>query len=201
MKTKEVSCTIQGQAGFTTSLVEYSSASTYVSYANDAYWVYVLKFTTPKFSGASQKIAITLNTSYVAVSDAYLRWALCTSDKNHENYRWTWGEVEDETQIKTGTWDWRDITNSKDYTLEIETDALDGNTTYYLYLWVRTKTGVAMVNSLDRHSVVVTYFKSGGARINDGGTVKRFPAVIWNGSAWKRYIPVVYTASGWKRQG
>lgn len=197
-------CSIGGQAYCVYDKGEYTmDTQEYVGNSGSKYYVYILKLTAPAFTGKAKKITFRLNASTIDLTSMSLRFALCTSDANYQSYRNQHGAVTEATQIASGV---LEMSSAEKNAMElreltIETNALRPGTDYYLYLWASSNLYcLGLMDVASAHAAEIAYI-SGGARINDGGTVKRFPAVIWNGSAWKRYIPVVYTASGWKRQG
>lgn len=182
--------------------LEYTKEVSYVGQSGTTYYVYCLKFKLPAFSGKSGKISLGLSLRKYVSSEAKLRYALCTSDENCANYRWTTGEVTDNTQISAG---YQTFSLTDSYTvcnIDIETDALEGDTEYYLYLWSGANNTLSWVNSKENHTITLTYKTRGGVRITTPVShSKLHTALVYVNGAWKRHIPVVYTPNGWKRQG
>ena len=207
MATRSSACTMQGQTAFTNSLGSYDmSSSKYAGYVSGDgnYWVCIIKFKTPKFSGISEKLTLKIGIRKQVSEECKLRYALCASDKNYSKYIKTTGTVSDSTQIKTGTLTASGLTSSfKKYTIEVNTEDLNKETTYYLYLWsASTYTGsYALIDAAKNHAFTLVYRLTGGGRIcTAAGTVKMFPAVIYTANGWRRFVPMVYTADGWKRK-
>lgn len=92
-----------------------------------------LSMTTPKFSGTSSNIMITLLNFYDENSGVKVRWALCKSDANDTKYLNTRAAVSDSYQIASGVISVP--TTNRNYLLNITTSEIEPNTTYYLFLW------------------------------------------------------------------
>ena len=166
------------------------------------YYVYCLQFTTPEFSGKSVKIAFDMSMKKNAADNPMLQYALCTSTENSKDYFFKTTAVEDDTQLASGSKEFALTTTYATYTIELETNDLKPNTTYYLYIWAGSQYSLSFVNTKENHTIILTYKANGGVRIKTSSAENVLhAAVIYSGGTWKRYIPVVYTPSGWKRQG
>ena len=134
-----VNCTIAGQIYGWESYNKDNYVTTYDSYAGynkDFYYAYIIKFTTPTFSGISENITLNLYSSIGVGTNATLRYAICSSDSNKDSYLNVNGAVNDSNQISTGTVTFSDMTsNIVEKSVSIPTISLLPNTDYYLILW------------------------------------------------------------------
>lgn len=154
-------CTIIGQAWGQGSLSTYSKNPAYAGWQSTQGWAYVLKFTTPTFSGTSKSIEFGIRMKKGYGETVNLRYAICTSDANATSYMNTTEAVNDANQIVTGTTTQSGLTTDT-YALKtftVQTSALASNTTYYLILWAYDTTGVeigAVTSDVwGDHSIVV----------------------------------------------
>ena len=204
---KTANGTVTGQDWFTNAISltfddEYAYVGHNVENNSNVYRIYCLRFKMPKFSGKSVKLTVGLSLQRLSNSTVTFNYALCTSADNCQNYCWKMGDVTDDTQIVSGNQQFTILANYGLVTLDIETDALKSEETYYLYVWGKSQYSLSTVNTIDNHTVALTYKSNGGVRITTSAAQNKLhAAVIYVNGAWKRYIPVVYTANGWKRQG
>lgn len=177
------------------------------------YYASMIKFTTPSFIGRSKKIEFKLAIAATSTTTAYLRYAIATSDKNKNSYTKTYGAVSDAYQIVDGTVNISATTQIGYKTISIETDKLNSNTTYYLFLWSdrdgnsnssvtiqpqgMTISGSNKVN----HTITITIDDAGIVYIDNGTTFEAYYVYIDNGSGWDRYIPYIDNGSGWDLYG
>lgn len=182
----------------------YASYEAYAGYGAGYYYVYILKFETPSFSGISEKIAINFKAinANTSTTTASIRYALCTSDANKDNYKYTNGAVTDSYQIASGTISVScSSTTGTSNTLSINTSSLSSNTTYYLYFWANGP-GISSfrVGTTNNHSVSLTY-RHESVYIYNGSSWDKYVPYIYNGSSWDRYVPYIYNGSSWSRYG
>ena len=194
--------TIVSQCGYNGGWFSYGSGQQYAGYNSGNYYPYILQFTTPSFTGVSEKIDITFQAVNVAVTSASIRYALCTSDANKNSYTSTTSDVEDSYKIASGTFSVScpDVIGTSN-TLTINTSTLQPDTTYYLYFWGNgTTTSLFQVGKTSNHSVTLTY-DEGVVYIYNGSSWDKYAPYIYNGSSWDKYAPYVYNGSSWDRYG
>lgn len=144
MATATTTCRIDGQKprGGTT----YGTTAIYMGYGNGTtHYENVLSFVTSPFAGKSISITFNINcanTAWAANTARTYRWALLTSDANTMGsstttnfYYNSHAEVNDPNQLAQGTVSWSGLGQYSNKQLTITTDALKGNTQYYLVLW------------------------------------------------------------------
>lgn len=201
MATGSANCTIIGHAYGTNSLGDYNQNAAYAGFAGgSAYHGYILKFTTPDFIGASESVAFNFWLSNQMGNSATLRYALCTSDANKNSYCGTTGEVADPNQITTGTVTMDGMsTTVEQRTVNVPTNQLKPNTTYYLLLWAYNDTGVSLKGPTSGWGTftAVLGYNSGLAHIGDGTADKLHQAYIGNGSEYKLHIPYIFDGTSW----
>lgn len=206
MANRSAVCGIAGQTYCKYAKFAYTTTEKLnVGYANSDYWVYILCFTTPAFIGKGKKLTISLTAAPISITTIDLRYALCTTDENYSAYTYTAGAVTEDSQLATGTLALTSATagTMAAQTLEIDTDQLAPETTYYLYLWAANSNYcLGLVDAVENHTVSIEYALPGGVRIRTASEEGRLHLVAVHTSAgWKRHIPVVYTAQGWKTGG
>lgn len=191
-------CTVVGQAyGTQGSSISYGTSSTaYAGFNYSDWYPYILKFTTPSFSGKSTSLAFKISilrgkrngSNSTAVS---LRYALCKSDAKYSSYDNTTAAVSDTNQITSGTINFTGLTSSYSAkTLTISTATLSAKTTYYLILWGNNSGGYSQdyctINTSANHSVTLTYATSRTLTISAGTgsgiSVKRNGTALSNGA-------------------
>lgn len=187
--------TIVGQkarsGSYTTDTAEYCGVITNTG-ESTKYYNFCLKFTTPKFSGRSASLSVTMNAmeNSPKASTIPLRWALCSSDTNFANYQ-SKEDVTDSKQIVTGTASFAVESSYKNCSaFTISTDSLKSETTYYLIIY--SKKGVTSQNSLvfnqaTKHSITVKYYDAGLVYIDNGSGFDAYEIYIDNGSSWDAY--------------
>ena len=116
-------------------------------YNNTNYQPFIMKFTTPSFSGVSTSLQFKFAMKYRNVLNQSARWAICTSDANRDKYRDTHSAVTDSYQVASGTVTFTVNGSGTTYNvpLNITTTALKGSTTYYLFIWSGSDTGYTSV--------------------------------------------------------
>lgn len=185
---------------------DYTSDAIYAGYSSGSYYTYILKFKTPSFSGISEKITINFQASKVvtvtSIDTVSIRYSLCTSDANKNNYISANGAVTDSYKIASGTLSVSiPNTTGTSNTLSISTSSLNSNTTYYLYFWANgTNTSVFKVGTTSNHSVSLTHTYE-SVYIYNGSSWDKYVPYIYNGSSWDRYVPYIYNGSSWSRYG
>lgn len=216
MATNSTNATIVGQIySFLSNISNKEYNTTDAAYAGrnelDQYYAYVLKFTTPEFQGVSQNIDVAI-WMYNNLNDTTvtLRYALCTSDANKTSYVNTSEIVSDTNQIATGTVTFDELALSldalaiakKSQTFSIETEKVESNKTYYLFLWAfdSEDTGVEIISATSDyyggHSVSIGY-NSGIIYIDNGSSFDAYQCYIDNGSSWDLCIPYIDNGSNW----
>jgi len=198
MAVKNVACTDLAMAYSSRDWTYSTDGTAYAGFAGGTlYGVTILRFTVPAFSGLSEALKVGLVMRDGMGDDVTLRWALCTSDANRDDYKNTADQVADENQADTGTVFFKDMTEyigTRNF--ELPTKCLKPGT-WYLILWAAGSTGVSLrevSGSWGEHSVSLDY-KSGGARIRTAEGVKMFG--VYSG-AKKFLIPYIKTESGIK---
>lgn len=201
-----IACTVVGREwshnGTITS--EYAQGAGYAGYNGVYYYLYILKFTTPAFSGKSESLTFRLPCDKLTGEKAVLRYAVCTSDANHSSYAYAYGAVADNTQLATGEVTMEGLTTITTYEeIAVQTDQLQPNTSYYLYLWSANgksdDTGgcVTLMNSA---GITVTMgYLSGIVLVQTGEGVKTaFVDVYLNGVWHENCFPDVFVDGVWE---
>lgn len=201
-------CTVVGQAyGTQGSSINYSTSNTaYAGFNYSGWYPYVLKFTTPSFSGKVTSIVIDLsvlrgNRNGAASAAVSLRYALCKSDANFSSYNKTAAAVTDANQIVVGRISFTALTSAYEMqTLTIATDALAANTTYYLILWGDNTGGYSQdycrLNAATNHAVQIQTAE-GLVYIDNGTSLDAYEVYIDNGTTWERYAPYIDNGTSW----
>jgi hypothetical protein len=123
-----------------------STAARYAGWSGDTYYVTFVQFKTPSFTGKSTSVDFNMYMQKGVGTTANLRYAICTSDANHSSYHQTASAVTDSYQIVSGTTSLTGLSSTAtSYKINIVTDKLQPNTTYYLALWSSDKTGVSLL--------------------------------------------------------
>lgn len=158
-----VNCTLVGQAYAHNSGIfgEYSpTAFAYAGANSSNYYVGAIKITTPDFKGKFEKLSLNLYIKSQYHANINLRYALCSSDANKLDYRRTYNEVSDEYQLASGILAMTGMSTSayKYYTLEIEPEAMQPSTDYYLFFWgTNNASFVTISGETNRHDISVIY--------------------------------------------
>lgn len=202
MATNSALCPIVGHADGHVSVGSYSqNAAKYAGYAGgSSYYAYVLKFTTPDFLGVSESLAFSLLLNQGMGTDVTLRYALCTSDANKNDYCGTKTAVSDSYQITTGTTKLNDMSSTVvRHTVNVSTAKLKPETTYYLILWAYSDTGVSLkeVSSAWGDFKVTLAYNSGLGYIDSGAAAAGYLAYIDNGTSFDVFIPEEDNGSAW----
>ena len=169
---------------YSTTRAEYAGKT--VASGTYTYYPAIIKFTTPEFTGVSEKIEIKYSATKYRGDNPTLFWALCNSDANKNNYK-SASAVTDSNQLKSGEITHSSIGNQYSiWTISIDINSLKSETTYYLFLWgdSSTRSTLITLNTAANHTVTLYY---------NSGIVK-----IYTNDGWKNAIPYVYTNSGWK---
>ena len=94
------------------------------------------------------------------ISSETYRYAIASSTSNKGSYANATGSVSDSYQLVQGTFTWNNIlaaSGTANYqTLTINTTALKGGTTYYLYLWPSKQGGISVLQQ-EKYSLSVNY--------------------------------------------
>ena len=110
------------------------------------YYTTMLTFKTPALVCKSSNITFHLAMAQMVGTSVTLRYAICTSAANKAKYCNVYGAVSDTYQVATGTVSVTGLTTAVTYhDLSINTTALSGGQTYYLFLWANTNTAAAAV--------------------------------------------------------
>lgn len=198
MATSSAVATIVGQSCYNYGWHIYKDTAMYAGKTESYYYPYVLQFTTPKFVGTSESLAVTLGASKGYGNPVTLRYAICTSDANRGSYLGTYDPVTDTNQIVTGTWTMSDLeSSSKPYSIDIATNKLKASTTYYLFLWGYDASSMwVIVSKIANHTVTLNY-NDGLVYIYDGSSFKPYQAYVYNGSSWDLCLPYTYNGKTW----
>lgn len=200
MATNSVACTIVGHAYAYTSLGEYNKNAAYAGYNGTAYYAYILKFTTPAFTGASEGVSFGIWMNQGWGTDVTLRYAICSSDANKNSYCGTTGAVSDSNQITSGTVSLKGMSSTQEKrTVTVTTAKLKQNTTYYLILWAYNNTGVSLMNissAWGEYSADLGY-NSGLVWIDTGSGFESYQCYIDNGTSWDMCIPYIDNGTSW----
>ncbi len=186
-------------AGYSTTEVAYAGYAGEVRY--DAT---IFRFDVPALSNSFKGLSVRIAVYNGLGANPKLRYAICTTDANRENYRSTTGAVSDPNQVATGTITISGVGSTaamKEFSIQDVT--LEGGKTYYLILWAAETTGVfiSAVNSeLGYHSVTVTY-NGGAVRLKVNSQVKTYMVIVKASGSLKQRISYVKTASGVKPGG
>ena len=154
--------TVIGQA-FLTANEPYYQTETYTPiWCGDLSSSCAIKINTPGFVGVSQSLDVDLHAINVWASDDLLMcYALCDSDENHRLYIGAQSVVNDPNQIACGTLSRTEWGPS----FSIQTDKLDGNKDYYLFLWLPSDLGLndgADLGVATAHYVNLNYIAGAG---------------------------------------
>lgn len=207
------SCTVIGQAyGTQGSSISYSTTqAAYAGWSYSTYYPYILKITTPDFSGISSALVFSLSIlrgkrDWSYSTECGLQWALCASDANFAMYDDTWAEVVEDNQLATGTITFDSLTDAYTaQTLTIPATGLQSNTSYYLILWAyNPKSQYDMeyctLNTAANHSVVLECAQ-GLVYIDNGTSWDAYEVYIDNGTSWDKYIPYIDDGTSWNLCG
>lgn len=195
-----MTCEILGQTYLYQGYEYTATRQDYVGNSGSRYYGFVLKFQTPKFGGKSEQLQLRLNLATISTKAFDLRWALCASDENYTAYMSTGAEVSDANQIAAGVLGLNSQTagTMEPRALDIDTAALLGETTYYLFLWAcGTNYCLGLADVATAHSASVLCKSRGGARI--GGAL--YAPVIKVSAGFRRYVPLIWDGKRWVRQG
>ena len=166
---------------------DYSFKTTYAGANSREYFISIIKFTTPSFTGVSDSISIKLNIvdGPVSTSDktVTLNYAILKSDSNKSSYWGVTGSVSDSNQMVSGSFTFDGITEQQQFfnLSKLSTRDLSPNTSYYLILWTADKTGFLQVwnDSSNKHTITLnskeTYtitFNSNGGKISTEALTK-----------------------------
>lgn len=169
---------------------------------NDSFFAYVgiIKFTTPDFSGVSTSLDVNLSTKgWSGEANRPMRYALCTSDYNHNNYLRATADVYDPNQIVRGSMVLIDYSSP----FTIQTDKLKGNTEYYLIFWISPpvvagESSGFIAEAAPYHGIAVNY-TYGVVHIDTGTGFDKYTCYIDNGTDWELAIPYIDDGTNWKK--
>ena len=201
---KTVIGTILDEAWDLNAGLEWGRAYGNAGHSSDGYYLFCLKFETPQFAGKSAAIRFGLCMQMLSTKNPVLRFALSTSSDNHKQYYEAGiGPAVDDNQLASGEQSFTLTADYATYTVELETEELQPNTTYYLFVWAGALNSLTRFASTIDHSATVVLKASGGVRITTSEVKNKLHAVIINtaDSGWKRFVPIIWTGSAWKRQG
>lgn len=109
------------------------------NYAGSAvgyYYTTMITFKTPALTCKSNNVTFNIAMAQLNGSALTLRYAICSSDANKAKYCNVYGAVSDTYQLATGTVNISGLGTTVSYhKISVDTTALSGNTTYYLFLW------------------------------------------------------------------
>lgn len=185
---------------------EYAQGAGYAGYNGVYYYVYILKFTTPEFSGRGKSVSVSLPCSELTGSEAVLRWALCSSDANSGSYAYAYGEVADDSRIAMDTLKLSGLTSDAVNTELALEAALEPGTEYYLYLWAAADdsgdTGGA-VQLGDSENIAVTLgYLAGSVLVQTSEGIKTAYVDVYQNGKWhENCIPEAYLDGTWKTCG
>lgn len=161
-------CTIVGQYWFSSDseTLNYNNAADFTLNNGDYLPQHVaLKFTTPRFSGASTSLVVNLSSTELHyANDLPVCFALCNSDENFGMYVLGPSVVNDPNQIAYGS-----LTRAEWLSMPftIQTNELSGNTDYYLIFWIPSDYGLygnVSAAKAPYHGITVNY--EGGSDIS-----------------------------------
>ena len=186
----------QGTSAVEAGWTSYSTNAAYAGYSSSNKYVYLLKFTTPAFSGDSVGLTFNLGVEKVAVNSGTLRYAICSSDANKFSYNNTTGAVSDSNAIKTGTFAYSNLTsNVNTVSFTVSTSGLKGGQTYYLFIWSYSTTSSSIIihaiDSNNYHSISIEYNEGGYVYIANGSKFEAYEVWIANGTKFERYEPYI----------
>lgn len=166
-------------------------------YTNGDTAVAVLKFTVPAFTGVLKNINVKLTTTASDDTSSNPYYAICTSDSNKVDYRYSKGEfISDNNQIASGTLSFPNIPNSsKAYYFDIKAE-LQPNITYYLFLW-GGGTNATYLATAPNHSITIEYI-TGFAYIDTGSELEPYQCYVDNGESWEMCIPYIDNGTSWE---
>lgn len=170
----------------------------YMMYAY-SYNVTILRFTTPKFTGVTESLKLTIKVNYGEVTNPTYRYALCTSDANKEKYAATISDVLDDNQLASGLFKMSGVKSNTatNQTLTIPVTQLKENTTYYIILWgYSTDDSTVEVMEATNHSIII-YYNSGLVHIHNGTNFEAYHCYIDNGTSWDLCIPYIDNGTSW----
>lgn len=184
-----------------TERLTYGQIST-LHVSNDSFFAYVgiIKFTTPDFSGVSTSLDVNLSTKgWSGEANRPMRYALCTSDYNHNNYLRATADVYDPNQIVRGSMVLIDYFSP----FTIQTDKLKGNTEYYLIFWISPpvvagESSGFIAEAAPYHGIAVNY-TYGVVHIDTGTGFDKYTCYIDNGTDWELAIPYIDDGTNWKK--
>lgn len=174
---KTLQCTVVGQSYVTNlgSFGSYGSAGGYAGANTYNWYVTAVKFMTPEFTGDMKKLTVGFfmkaQVSYGATHSHKLRWAICSSDKNLENYRLTYEEVDDSYKIAGGIFSEQNMNTStmKLYYIDVDPMVLLPNTDYYMVFWGADNASLCGVGTPDNHVFTITYDETLTVQYNANG--------------------------------
>lgn len=157
-----INCTVIGQSFATNSgaFGDYGISHAYAGANSSNYYVGIIKFETPAFTGRFERLDISLYVKSQYHANIKLRYALCSSDANKLNYRQTYGEVDDEYQIASGIFSMTGMSTSawKNYDLTIEPSTMNPGTEYYLIFWgLNNASFIDISGEVENHIIAVIY--------------------------------------------
>ena len=184
-------CTVNGLSSVYNSTPTYSITGGQIRLSYP--YVGIIKFSTLDFNGVSSRVLIC--PELLEHSDAItFRYALCTSDNNIWNYFDTKEDVEDSYQIASGQFSAESVYGSVG--VEIKTDKLLKNHTYYFIMWASN--GLRYLYNDSRiYNATVYYFDGGIVYINNGSEFEPYICYIDNGTSWEAYIPCIDNGTSW----
>lgn len=206
MAERTVVCAVAGRewshnGSFT---ADYETGTGYAGYDSVRYYVYILKFTTPRFAGRSESLTFGLPVLKLTGETVVLRYALCSSDANSGSYAYAYGAVEDDTQIAAGTWTLEGLTAAEtEKSLTISAKELQSGKEYYMYLWAADdysgNTG-GCIQLGDTGSIGITMvYTAGTVQIQTAEGIKTAYVDVYQGGKWhENCIPEVYLDGTWK---
>lgn len=176
----------------------YNDFSTYYFSWNDPSMnrAIIIKFLAPSFSGVSSYLSIKLSANDTLGGEDLVNYALCESDENYFMYYGATSEVDDPTQIASGT--------TTQYSLRdgfnIHTDQLESQTYYYLVLWFSSDIEEYVrvyLNGARYHGITFNYkpivsgdttvmTKEGVFYIDNGSAFDEYECFLDNGTDWVR---------------
>lgn len=172
MAQKSALATVNGHAGYNVNSAAwggYGTGDTYFGKNSSNYYPYILKFTTPSFTGASTSIEFSVYIVRMSGATVDCKYAICSSDSNKNSYVGKYGNVTDANQIVSGDVTFSGLSGTSNKSFAIDAKGLAPNTTYYLFLWAaNSSTSYAAMDDTTRMSVTVYYVTSYKLTISAG---------------------------------
>ena len=199
MATNSEKCVIVGQCYYNGTWKEYSAAQAYVGKDGSSYYPYILKFTTPSFSGASESVNFVFSLTKGVETYIDVQYALCSSDNNKNSYVGKYGDVTDSYKIVSGKMQFSGLsTQATSGSLAINTSELKPGTTYYLYLWTQTSSSsYATINNTSLMNITLNYNQGLVYICDDKKNSVPYQAYVYNGKDWDALIPYIYDGKEW----